>query len=359
MGLKWRLDDTTFRHLEEMEFASVQISGCAPCKRGYHSCSVLGNSIYIYGGITEDKRVLNDMHKFDISTNTWARIEDKVPRSSPSLPLVSSGFPKGRLCTSPCVSHHTATVIRDRYILITGGWNGRKRSADVYCFDSGDKSWRHITVSGDIPVGLSSHTATMISPKDILIIGRKGGVRTQRRFSGAFDFNFETGEYSEAPFHAASRSGHTANLIQIRGSKEHHLFVFGGRRSGGYELMGSWNKVEPHCSALTKEKLEKVFAQCTVCEEPSGRQHCQTVEIGRGYLFLFGGETWSGVRDNVTNSAFLLDTRHMKWYKLSVSLQTPCIVGHTMCVVGERILVFGGLLSSGPSDTLWEVKLGQ
>ena len=341
----------------EMEFIPVHAAGPGPCKRSYHSCSLLGNYLYVYGGITEEKRVLNDLYRFDIASNTWTQIEEETSRSR-GIPVVSSVFPRGRLCAAPFVSHHTATVVRDRYILLVGGWNGRKRTADVYCFDSVDHSWRQIPVSGEVPVGLSSHTATVISPTDILIIGREGGVRTQGRFTGAFNLNFETGKYTEAGFHVASRSGHTANLIQIRGSKERHLFVFGGRKSGGYELVGRWTKVEPSSGGYSREKLDNLLSQCTVCEEPSGRQHCQVVDIGHGCLLCFGGETWSGVRNNVTNEGFLLDTRRMKWYRLPVTSSVPRLVGHAMCLVADRTFAFGGTSNNGLVDTLWEVQLG-
>ena len=340
-----------------MEFSAVLAGGTAPSKRAFHSCSIVGYALYIFGGITEDRAVLSDMYKYDISTNSWTEIKNRVPSSSQSRPLVSSGFPKGRLCTAPSVSHHTATVVRDRFILIIGGWNGRKRCADIFCFDTAEQFWRHIPESGDVPVGLSSHTATLISSKDILIIGREGGVHTQRRFAGAFYLNYEAGKYSEAPFHASSRSGHTANLIPIRASKETHLFVFGGRKSGGYELIGSWSKIEQTDPTFPKQRIVDLLGKSTVCDEPSGRQHAQAVELDRKYLLFFGGETWSGVRENVTNDAFILETDKMRWYKLPFGGDVPRLVGHSMLGAGEKIFVFGGGVGNKYRDTLWEVKI--
>ena len=242
-----------------MEFSAISTQETSPSKRAFHSCSVLDGSLYIFGGITDNRTVLSDMYRYDVSSNSWSAMESRLPRSSQSRPLVSSVFPKGRLCTAPSVSHHAATVIRGRFILIIGGWNGRKRCADVFCFDIVEQFWRHIPESGDVPVGLSSHTATLVSSTDILIIGREGGVHTQRRFAGAFYLNFETGKYTEAPYHASSRSGHTSNLIPIRASKENHLFVFGGRKSGGYELIGSWNKIEQTESSFPKQRLAELI----------------------------------------------------------------------------------------------------
>ena len=340
-----------------MEFCAVSAQGTAPSKRAFHSCSVVGGLLYIFGGIADDRTVLNDMYMYDVSSNYWSRIEDRVPSSSQSRPLVSSGFPKGRLCTAPRVSHHTATVARDRFILIIGGWNGRKRCADVVCFDTVEQFWRHIPESGDVPVGLSSHTATLVSSRDILIIGREGGVHTQRRFAGAFYLNFETGKYTEAPFHASSRSGHTANLIPIRASKENHLFVFGGRKSGGYELIGSWSKIEQTEASFPNLRISALLEKSTVCDEPSGRQHAKAVELDSKHLLIFGGETWSGVRENVTNEAFILETNRMRWYKLPLSGDAPKLVGHSMMTTADKIFVFGGGVNNKYRDTLWEIKI--
>jgi len=340
-----------------MEFSAISAPGIAPNKRAFHSCSVLEGSFYIFGGITEDRTVLSDMYRYDVSSNSWSAIESRTPRSSQNTPLVSSVFPKGRLCTAPSVSHHTATVIRDRFILIIGGWNGRKRCADVFCFDTVEQFWRHIPESGDVPVGLSSHTATLVSCKDILIIGREGGVHTQRRFAGAFYLNFETGKYSEAPYHASSRSGHTSNLIPIRASKGNHLFVFGGRKSGGYELIGSWHKTEQTESSFSKQRLADLLKKSTICEEPSGRQHAKAVELDDKHLFIFGGETWSGVRENVTNDAFILESDRMRWYKLPLGRNVPKLVGHSVVGTADKIFVFGGGVGNKYCDTLWEVKI--
>lgn len=340
-----------------MEFSAISSRGTAPSKRAFHSCSVLGGALYIFGGITDDRTVLSDMYRYDVSSNSWSRIEDQVPSSSQSRPLVSSGFPKGRLCAAPSVSHHTATVIRDRFIFIVGGWNGRKRCADVFCFDTVEQFWRHIPESGDVPVGLSSHTATLVSSKDILIIGREGGVHTQRRFAGTFYLNFVTGKYTEAPYHASSRSGHTANLIPIRASKENHLFVFGGRKSGGYELIGSWSKIEQTECSFPKQRIADLLGKSTVCEEPCGRQHAKAVELDSKHLLIYGGETWSGVRENVTNDAFILVSDRMRWYKLPLCGDVPKLVGHSMVGTGDKIFVFGGGLSNKYRDTLWEVKI--
>ena len=361
LGLQWRMlgyFSLHFHPKQVMEFTAIFPNGDPPRKRAYHTCSIVGDALYILGGITGDKTVLSDMFRYEISSNSWTHIEDSVTtsRTSPSRALVSAGFPKGRLCIAPRVSHHTATVVKEHYILVIGGWNGRRRCADVFCYNTVDRSWHQIPESGDVPVGLSSHTATLISSKEVLIIGREGGVHTQRRFSGAFYLNFETGKYTEAPFHAASRSGHIASLLPIRGSKESHLFVLGGRKSGGYEFIGLWGKIQsPQCS-IPKNKTGQLLEKSIHCEEPSGRQHAKAVNLDRKHLFVFGGETWSGARENVTSDAFILETDKMRWYRVAHCGEVPKLVGHSIVGFDGRIFVFGGGVGNKYCNNLWEVK---
>lgn len=338
-----------------MDFSVVTGHGTTPSKRAYHSCSVVGNCLFVFGGIGDDKTVLNTMDRYDAESGSWSRVESVTASVSSTVPKVSRTFPKGTLCDAPSLSHHTATVIKNRYIVIIGGWNGKKRVAEVYCFDTSNTTWRHIPESGEVPVGLSSHTATLVSPKDILIVGREGGVRTQRRFAGAFNLDIETGRYTEAPFHTASRSGHTSNLMHIKSSKELYLFIFGGRKSGGYELLGRWTHKESDNTALTVSKVEKLLSHCSKCDEPEGRQHCRCVEIGLRYLMFYGGEKWSGVRENVTNEAYLLDTQTMTWYGVPVNDDIPKLVGHTVCVLNDKLMVFGGNFQNKPCNILFSV----
>jgi len=45
------------------------------------------------------------------------------------------------------------------------------------------------------PVGLSSHTATAINDNLICVLGREGGIKTQRRFGDLFLLHLQLGNY--------------------------------------------------------------------------------------------------------------------------------------------------------------------
>nr|KAG5691363.1 hypothetical protein BaRGS_033412 [Batillaria attramentaria] len=180
--------------------------------------------MYVHGGVEQKdgKQPSNALHKLDLSTGMWSRIQ-------------TSG--------SPALSHHCALAIDDRYMLLVGGWNGRLRVPDVFAYDAQENQWLPIATAG-FPegAGLSSHTASLFSSGEILVIGREGSLRTQRRHGSAFllSGNVQSGKfkYSEYSHEVSSRSGHSATFL---GSK---LYIIGGRSDNLLENKGNTTKLE-------------------------------------------------------------------------------------------------------------------
>jgi hypothetical protein len=88
---------------------------------------------------------------------------------------------------------------KEEILILVGGWNGKKRSNSVHAFDLKDKKWIGLKewTGGrqrvPPPVGLSSHTATAINDKLVCVLGREGGIKTQRRFGDLFLLNLDLG----------------------------------------------------------------------------------------------------------------------------------------------------------------------
>ncbi len=63
---------------------------------------------------------------------------------------------------SPNLSHHAAVLLEDRFFVVIGGWNGRKRSSEVFVLDLNSEKWSKLDIKrigSAPPVGLSGHTA--------------------------------------------------------------------------------------------------------------------------------------------------------------------------------------------------------
>lgn len=61
-----------------MEFFVVLVYGIVLSKCVFYFCFVIGNFLYIFGGIVLDRIVLNDMYMYNIFLNMWSWIEDRV-----------------------------------------------------------------------------------------------------------------------------------------------------------------------------------------------------------------------------------------------------------------------------------------
>ena len=49
----------------------IDVSDVSPCPRAGHSCVLLKNKIFLFGGKGNDSKKFNDLWKFDLRLNTW------------------------------------------------------------------------------------------------------------------------------------------------------------------------------------------------------------------------------------------------------------------------------------------------
>jgi hypothetical protein len=134
----------------------------------FGSC-VINDVFYIHGGVKTrgDHTPSNRMYKFQ--NNTWIEITT---------------------ADSPALSYHRCVVMNDgEYIVTIGGWDGSKRKSDVYVFDVANTTW-HQTHAPGFPSdgGLNNHAVIPLKSNDkhILVIGRDGSLRTQRKHGDAY-----------------------------------------------------------------------------------------------------------------------------------------------------------------------------
>lgn len=134
----------------------------------FASC-VINDVLYIHGGVKTraDHSPSNRMYKFE--NNTWIDITTD---------------------DSPILSYHRCVVMNNgQYIVTIGGWDGSKRKADVYIFDLANSTWHQTNASGfPSDGGLNNHAVIQMksNPTNILVIGRDGSLRIQRKHGDAY-----------------------------------------------------------------------------------------------------------------------------------------------------------------------------
>lgn len=142
--------------------------------RGFHSLTELRGRFYLVGGLLagESLEPSGDTVVFD-------------PALGQATRLGSPG--------SPARSHHDAAAVEGRWLCVVGGWDGARRLATVAALDLESERWETWTPApaSQSPAGLSSHTCTRVSEREVRVTGREGGTRTQRRYGSVFTLRLD------------------------------------------------------------------------------------------------------------------------------------------------------------------------
>uniref|UniRef100_A0A452SLF2 Kelch domain-containing protein 9 n=1 Tax=Ursus americanus TaxID=9643 RepID=A0A452SLF2_URSAM len=221
--------------------------------RAFHSCTELRGRFYLVGGLraggaTEPS---GDTVVFD-------------PAAGQAVQMGARGGPRR--------SHHDAAPVAGRWLCVVGGWDGSRRLATVAALDTERGAWEAWSAApgSRLPAGLSSHTCTRVSDRELRVAGREGGTRTQRRYGSIYTLRLDPGArtycYKEEGCHTASRSGHCAALLQTAGPHPaHQLLLFGGCNSPEPEVAGHWSqgkiKEEPPAAPRLMEQLARLGRQ--------------------------------------------------------------------------------------------------
>ncbi|CAL1536477.1 unnamed protein product [Lymnaea stagnalis] len=306
-------------------------------KAAFHVSSVIDNTLYIHGGMQDvsSKFPSNQFFKLNLTSTVWEQI---------------------RTPGSPALSHHAAVVLENRYMVLIGGWDGRKRVANLHAYDTQMNQWLKLEHSG-FPdgAGLSSHTATVRIDGNIIIVGREGSLRIQRKHGCVYILigNVLDGmfTYHECSDNVVSRSGHTTDLIGK------NIYIVGGRSDSLLEkVVGIDKRNHNECSPLTKIHEHLKNFQSPMLKFPCGRRH-HISAVGSNCILIHGGETFDGKSHDPVGDMFMISLKPLtNFYQLDCSsLQRA---GHTAIVTSERVLVHGG--RSGKStihSDLRELKL--
>jgi len=108
----------------EPKWKTEEVIGSPPSPRFGHAQATIGDCIYVFGGragLQIDELLMNDMHKFDTKTRTWTAVETK-------------GEPPSER------SFHQMVALKNK-LYVFGGCPAKGRLADLYLFDPQTSQW--------------------------------------------------------------------------------------------------------------------------------------------------------------------------------------------------------------------------
>ncbi|XP_057952486.1 uncharacterized protein LOC131146738 isoform X2 [Malania oleifera] len=132
------------------------IKGTPPTPRDSHSCTTVGDNLFVFGG-TDGMNPLKDLHILDTTSHTWIS------------PTVSGEGPEAR-------EGHSAALVGKR-LFVFGGCGKSSNSSDevyyndLYILDSETFVWKRATTSGTPPTARDSHSCSSWKSKIIVIGG--------------------------------------------------------------------------------------------------------------------------------------------------------------------------------------------
>nr|XP_019568489.1 PREDICTED: kelch domain-containing protein 9 isoform X2 [Rhinolophus sinicus] len=309
--------------------------------RAFHSCTELRGRLYLVGGLLAGgaREPSGDTVVLDPAGGQAVRLGER---------------------SGPRRSHHDAAPLGGRWLCAVGGWDGSRRLATVAALDTERGEWEAWTAAPDscLPAGLSSHTCTRLSDRELRVAGREGGTRTQRRYGSVYTLRLDpcarTYCYKEEGCHTASRSGHCAALLPVPGQRPgHQLLLFGGCKSAEPEVAGRWSAGQiteepPAAPRLTQQLAKLVSSGQGSRQGPAGLRHHSCSVVGP-FAVLFGGETLTRARDTICNDLYIYDARKSPplWFHFACADRELKRTGHRTCLWNDQLYLVGGFGEDG------------
>ncbi|XP_044476218.1 kelch domain-containing protein 3-like isoform X3 [Mangifera indica] len=140
-------------------WSQPMIQGMPPTPRDSHSCTTVGDNLYVFGG-TDGMNPLRDLHILDTSSHTWIS------------PSVRGEGPEAR-------EGHSAALVGKRLFIFGGcgkssDTNDEVYYNDLYILNTETFVWKHATTSGNPPSARDSHTCSSWKNKIIVVGGEDG-----------------------------------------------------------------------------------------------------------------------------------------------------------------------------------------
>lgn len=302
-------------------------AGVVPVARSGHTWTVdpSGGLAYLYGGQAAGS-IHGDLWEYDLAGDVWARV------------LVTGAAPPPR-------TGHAAAWIDDVGLVVIGGRDADGATVDdAWRFDPEAGAWQALTLSGDRPAARSDSCAVK-SPDGRLWISHglgAGGTALDDTWAyapvdGAWASATPSGD---APL---ARAGHVCWW-----SDDGRLMLFGGQASAG-QLADLWGLESPGASGSSWATVDPASAVGARSEATIARHVDQIV--------VYGG---SGADGLAMADIGTFGPTGQSTEALVATGNGP--VGRSRATLiddpaAERMLLFGGVTATGPSDELWQVSL--
>jgi hypothetical protein len=140
------------------------------------------------------------------------------------------------------------------------------------------------------------------------------------------------------------RSGAGVNPIA---SKEGHIYIFGGLLDDSTVRGDLW---------LLELESRKCYPLATISQGPSPRVGHAALMIGNAFI-VFGGDEELDDSDEIDTTLYLLNTSTRQWSRVWTPERRLGRYGHSMCLLGTCLYIFGGQQEGNMYNDTWQFDL--
>lgn len=241
-----------------------------------------------------------------------------------------------RISGIPTIKNHTAVNVDNTWLIIFGGYDGRKNHNILHRYNIISMKWEvALKVGGRHPVGRNGHTATLVNKKVFIIGGWLGNGPLAANDILTLDVS-DMDKLAWIPCHAKGIAPGPCNMHTAEYMPELKLILI-FRGGDGREYLNDLH-------AYHVERDEWMEVECSG-EKPIPRANHSAAVVDTK-MVIFGG--WDGHKR--LNDLHILDTTGglFVWSQLAVagSLIPEARAGMTLTAIRGQLFLFGG---SGPA----------
>lgn len=305
--------------------------GVAPSPRNGHACAVVGERLYVFGGGTSsedgDSCYLGDL--FSLSFKDGVLLWEGVEQNG-DLPSAREGATLN-------------AVDADLYLFGGTEREGVYPCAEgLFVFQTGSCVWLCRETTGEAPQA-QSLTGVVCKEQKLVTFGGvlKGKAVNDLHLLDLASMNWSVPETTGTT--PLPRCDHASCVVG------HRVYVTGG--SGSESLWFS----DLHFLDVNTLAWEEVALQGPL---PAPRDYTAITSLCNWYLGLFGGFNGSSDDECFSDLHFLdLTEKSLSWQEVELAPCPPKRYGHSLAVLGKRLVVFGGQDLEQELSDLWTLKV--
>ena len=215
------------------------VGSSVPMPRSHHAMAIRGNYMYIFGGLSNEGKLLSDLHVFDLEKFCWKALS-----------------PGG---VGPCARiNHTGHILAN-FFVVFGGYDGKVRLNDIFVLNLDTGMWNEPLIHGTPPARRLGHAAVVAGDK-LVIFGGDDGNKDQEMLSDVQIFDLPSMRWHSPELSAEGAPPRGRALASFCTTSEDVVWLIDGTTSQKARLDEIWRLDLGHLSLWKKMWIDRAAA---------------------------------------------------------------------------------------------------